>query len=125
MPTYDYQCQSCAQDFSVVHSFKTRQESCIHCASSSIVKVVAPFAAKTETSAAAQNRRIIEQCKQDSTRLDKDEKFLANILGVGDTKSEERKLKVAADNAAYIKSKQELIAKESKSHPQQIRKKTK
>ena len=123
MPTYLYQCNTCQADFSVVHSFKMQQSSCIHCSSSDIYKLVAPFAAKTETSPAALARRMEDQVAKDAIRFQKDEKFAANILGIGDSKSEERKRKVAEDNEKYIRTKQEQLQKEGKLHPQQIRRK--
>lgn len=123
MPTYLYECKDCNESFSAIHSIKVRQGSCSLCSSNNIERLISPFAAKTETSQEAQMRRVQDQCIQDRERFLKDDKFAANITGADDSKSDARKLKVAADNIKYIESKREQLTKEGKLPKNQIRRK--
>ena len=67
MPRYRYMCHSCMTEFTVMHSFKDRQESCIYCESCEISKLLSrPIKVehKTETQTGQITKEYIESNKE-------------------------------------------------------------
>lgn len=67
MPRYRYMCHSCMTEFTVIHSFKNRQEFCIYCESHEISKLLSrPIKVehKTETQTGQITKEYIESNKE-------------------------------------------------------------
>ena len=67
MPRYRYMCHTCMTEFTVMHSFQDRQESCVHCQSNEISKLLSrpiKIEHKTETQAGQITKEYIESNKE-------------------------------------------------------------
>lgn len=94
MPTYDYKCNDCKEQFVAIHSIKVKSADCSFCSSSNTQKTISSFMAKTENTIEHKLRQMEEQAFKDTVRYIKDDNFAANISGADDLGHEERLQKV-------------------------------
>jgi putative FmdB family regulatory protein len=93
MPTYDYRCESCKENFIAIHGMKEKALGCPLCSSIEVKKTISLFAAKTENTLEHQMRHLEQQAFKDTVRLIKDDSFAANLSGADDTNHEAKKQK--------------------------------